>query len=87
MAHFKILEVTLHSFPPKTSSRSPKTWRPLRNCLCIRIDQTSRTRPARNDKVTFRVDDKFLSSEDTKIVVEFYATVWVKDAFDRMCLS
>ncbi|XWS64770.1 hypothetical protein CRYUN_Cryun05aG0032100 [Craigia yunnanensis] len=48
--------------------------------LATGVDQTGGTDPTWNENFMFRVDDKFLNSEDATIVVEIYAAAWVKDA-------
>ncbi|XVF30994.1 hypothetical protein REPUB_Repub16aG0107100 [Reevesia pubescens] len=48
--------------------------------LSTGVDLTGGTGPTWNDKFTFKVDDKFLNSEDATIFVEIYAAAWVKDA-------
>ncbi|KAK8492393.1 hypothetical protein V6N13_027091 [Hibiscus sabdariffa] len=85
MVHSRVLEVTLLSAEDLVEVyKSMKTyaivWVQPDRKLATGVDQTGGTNPVWNDKFSFRVDDKFLSSEDSKIVVEIYAAAWVKDA-------
>ncbi|PPR86034.1 hypothetical protein GOBAR_AA34655 [Gossypium barbadense] len=86
MAHSRILEVTLLSAEDllevyKTMKTYAIVWVQPDRKLATGIDQTGGTHPAWNEKFSFRVDDKFLSSEDdAKIFVEIYEAAWVKDA-------
>ncbi|KAK8633966.1 hypothetical protein V6N13_014795 [Hibiscus sabdariffa] len=85
MVHSRVLEVTLLSAEDlvevyKNMKTYAIVWVQPDRKLATGVDQTGGTNPVWNDKFSFRVDDKFLSSEDSKIVVEIYAAAWVKDA-------
>ncbi|XWS58427.1 hypothetical protein CRYUN_Cryun08bG0032700 [Craigia yunnanensis] len=83
--HSRILEVNLVSAEDlATVSNNMKTyavaWVQPDRKLTTGVDQTGGTDPTWNDKFMFRVDNKFLNSDDATIVVEIYAAAWVKDA-------
>ncbi|XVF57069.1 hypothetical protein PTKIN_Ptkin06aG0174000 [Pterospermum kingtungense] len=83
--HSRILEITLVSAEDLVPvSKNMKTyavaWVQQDRKLATGVDQTGGTEPTWNDKFVFRVDDKFLNSENATIVVEIYAAAWVKDA-------
>ncbi|GMI95890.1 hypothetical protein HRI_003258300 [Hibiscus trionum] len=44
-----------------------------------RIDHRGHTNPKWNDKFTFRVDDEFLHRDTSAIMIEIYATHWLRD--------
>ncbi|GKV07058.1 hypothetical protein SLEP1_g18865 [Rubroshorea leprosula] len=48
--------------------------------LATGVDQMGHINPMWNDRLMFRVDDKFLHCEDAEIVIEIYTAAWVKDA-------
>ncbi|KAK6243378.1 hypothetical protein QUC31_009787 [Theobroma cacao] len=82
--HSRILEINLISAEDLAPvSKNMKTyavaWVQPDHKLATGIDQTGRTDPSWNEKFMFRLDDKFLNSEDAAIVVEIYAAAWVKD--------
>ncbi|XWS57773.1 hypothetical protein CRYUN_Cryun09bG0202000 [Craigia yunnanensis] len=83
--HSRILEIKVISAEDLAPvAKNMKTyavaWVQPDRKLTTGVDQTGGTDPIWNDKFTFRVDDKFLNSEDATIVVEIYAAAWVKDA-------
>ncbi|XVE90027.1 hypothetical protein DITRI_Ditri20bG0043500 [Diplodiscus trichospermus] len=83
--HSRILEINLicaEDVAPvsKNMKTYAVTWVQPDRKLATGVDQTGRTDPTWNEKLTFVVDDKFLNSEDATIVVEIYAAAWVKDA-------
>ncbi|XVF06448.1 hypothetical protein REPUB_Repub06bG0049000 [Reevesia pubescens] len=83
--HSRVLEINLISAEDLVPiSKNMKTYavvsvQPDRK-LATGVDQTGGTDPTWNDRFMFKVDDKFLNSEDATIVVEIYAAAWVKDA-------
>ncbi|XP_039018896.1 uncharacterized protein LOC120150273 [Hibiscus syriacus] len=83
--HSRILEMNLVSAEDLAPvSKNMKTyavvWIKPDEKLATGVDQNGGTDPTWKDRFTFKVDDKFLNSEDAKIVVEIYAAAWVKDA-------
>ncbi|XP_022743786.1 uncharacterized protein LOC111294632 [Durio zibethinus] len=83
--HSRILEINLISAEDiALVSKNMKTyavaWVQPDRKLATGVDQTGGTDPSWNERFMFRVDDKFLNSEDATIVVEIYAAAWVKDA-------
>ncbi|XVE62707.1 hypothetical protein DITRI_Ditri06bG0141200 [Diplodiscus trichospermus] len=83
--HSRILEINLISAEDlvpvsKTMKTYAVAWVHPERKLATGVDQTGGTDPTWNEKFVFPVDDKFLNSEDAKIVVEIYAAAWVKDA-------
>lgn len=47
--------------------------------LATQIDQTGHTDPTWNEKFIFRVDDEFLGSENSVIMIEIYSSAWLRD--------
>jgi len=47
--------------------------------LSTRVDTEGHTNPTWNDKFVFRVDDEFLCSDTSAIMIEIYALHWFKD--------
>ncbi|CAI9099261.1 OLC1v1036049C1 [Oldenlandia corymbosa var. corymbosa] len=47
--------------------------------LRTRIDQQGQINPTWNDKFVFRVDEKFLDSETSSVMIEIYAQGWFRD--------
>ncbi|XP_044500674.1 uncharacterized protein LOC123221819 [Mangifera indica] len=47
--------------------------------LTTRIDQTGLNNPFWDEKFMFRVDDTFLTDENSAIMIEIYAVAWLKD--------
>ncbi|OWM63280.1 uncharacterized protein LOC116192580 [Punica granatum] len=47
--------------------------------LSTRVDASGHTNPSWNDKFVFRVDDEFLESDTSAIMIEIYAVHWFKD--------
>ncbi|KAE8681179.1 Auxin-responsive protein IAA13, putative isoform 1 [Hibiscus syriacus] len=54
-------------------------WVNPKRKLTTRIDTEGHTNPTWNDKFIFRVDDLFLSSETSAVMVEVYAVHWFRD--------
>ncbi|GMI88820.1 hypothetical protein like AT3G04360 [Hibiscus trionum] len=83
--HSRFLEINIVSAEDLAPvSKNMKTyavvWVKPDEKLATGVDQRGGTDPTWNDRFTFKVDDKFVNSEDSKIVVEIYAAAWVKDA-------
>ncbi|MFQ6627482.1 hypothetical protein Gotur_005071 [Gossypium turneri] len=81
----RVLEINLVSAEDLTPvSKNMKTyavvWVKPDEKLSTGVDQKGGTDPIWNDRFTFKVDQKFLNSEDATIAVEIYAAAWVKDA-------
>ncbi|GAA0142946.1 hypothetical protein Leryth_008717 [Lithospermum erythrorhizon] len=47
--------------------------------LRTRIDQNGQINPQWNDKFVFRVDDNFLNSDTSAVMIDIYALGWLKD--------
>lgn len=47
--------------------------------LRTRVDPQGQTNPTWNDKFVFRVDDSFLNSDTSSLMIEIYATSWLRD--------
>ncbi|KAK3002016.1 hypothetical protein RJ639_021081 [Escallonia herrerae] len=47
--------------------------------LRTRIDQQGQINPTWNDKFVFRVDDRFLTSDTSAVMIEIYALGWLRD--------
>lgn len=47
--------------------------------LSTRVDANGHNHPTWNDKFVFRVDDEFLESDSSAIMIEIYAVHWFKD--------
>ncbi|KAL4302057.1 hypothetical protein GQ457_10G014050 [Hibiscus cannabinus] len=83
--HSRFLEINIVSAEDLAPvSKNMKTyavvWVKPDEKLATGVDQKGGTDPSWNDRFTFKVDDKFVNSEDAKIFVEIYAAAWVKDA-------
>ncbi|KAL3520607.1 hypothetical protein ACH5RR_018756 [Cinchona calisaya] len=55
------------------------TWINPERKLRTRIDQQGQINPTWNDKFVFRVDEKFLNSETSSVMIELYAVGWLRD--------
>lgn len=55
------------------------TWINPDRKLRTRIDQQGLSNPTWNDKFVFRVDDRFLDSETSLVIIEIYAVGWLRD--------
>ncbi|XP_031485592.1 uncharacterized protein LOC116254358 [Nymphaea colorata] len=81
---FQLLEINIISgqgLHPQTRPMSTYAvvWiRPDRK-LCTRVDSDNHTSPQWNDKFIFRVDESFLRSETSAIMVEIYCIRWFRD--------
>lgn len=47
--------------------------------LSTRVDNHGHSNPAWNDKFVFRVDDEFLASDTSAVMIEIYSVHWFKD--------
>lgn len=47
--------------------------------LTTKVDQSGHNNPQWNEKFVFRVDDAFLESETSSIMIEIYAAAWLRD--------
>ncbi|KAK8548686.1 hypothetical protein V6N13_054536 [Hibiscus sabdariffa] len=54
-------------------------WVHSKRKLSTRIDTQGHTDPTWNDKFVFRVDDEFLNSETSTLMIEIYAVHWFRD--------
>ncbi|KAE8677630.1 Auxin-responsive protein IAA13, putative isoform 1 [Hibiscus syriacus] len=54
-------------------------WVHSKRKLSTRIDTQGHTDPTWNDKFVFRVDDEFLDSETSTLMIEIYAVHWFRD--------
>lgn len=81
---FQLLELKIMSAQDLAPvSRSMRTyavaWVHPDRRLSTRVDANGRNNPTWNDKFVFRVDEEFLSSESSAIVIEIYAVHWLRD--------
>ncbi|KAJ8423984.1 hypothetical protein Cgig2_030085 [Carnegiea gigantea] len=84
LAQFHVLEINLISAQDLAKvSRSMKTyamaWVHPDRKLTTRIDTNGATNPTWNDKFIFRVDDQFLKSDTSAVMIEIYAVHWFRD--------
>ncbi|KAA8538970.1 hypothetical protein F0562_025662 [Nyssa sinensis] len=81
---FQLLEITLISAQDLAPvSRSMRTyavaWVHPDRKLRTRVDQQGNANPTWNDKFLFRVDDKFLNSDTSSVIIEIYTQSWIRD--------
>ena len=81
---FQLLEINLISAQDLTpASKAMRTfavaWVNPKRKLTTRFDQTGHTNPTWNEKFVFRVDDDFLRDDTSKIMIEIYASAWLRD--------
>ncbi|KAK8684636.1 hypothetical protein V6N13_040652 [Hibiscus sabdariffa] len=83
---FQLLElivISAQDLEPIYNRRKMKTyavaWVNPGRKLSTRIDHRDHTNPKWNDKFTFRVNEEFLSRDTSTIMVEIYATHWLRD--------
>ncbi|KAG7996628.1 hypothetical protein I3843_01G170400, partial [Carya illinoinensis] len=84
LAPFQLLELNLISAQDLANvSRSMRTyavaWVHPDRKLSTRVDTQGDNNPTWNDKFVFRVDDDFLYSDTSAIMVEIYALHWFRD--------
>ncbi|KAI4301955.1 hypothetical protein L6164_035185 [Bauhinia variegata] len=80
----QILEISLISaqeLAPVTKSirAYAVAWLHPERRLTTRIDEDGDVDPIWNEKFVFRVDDEFLNDKNSALVVEIYASAWLKD--------
>ncbi|XP_038721406.1 uncharacterized protein LOC120013607 [Tripterygium wilfordii] len=84
VAPFQLLELNIISAQDLAPvSRNMKTYavawvRPDRK-LSTRVDSAGRKNPTWNDKFVFRVDDEFLCSDTSAVMIEIYAVHWFRN--------
>ncbi|PQQ18964.1 uncharacterized protein Pyn_22541 [Prunus yedoensis var. nudiflora] len=81
---FQLLEINLISaqdlYPASKSMRTfAVAWVNPKRKLTTRVDQNGHTNPTWNEKFVFRVDDDFLKDDTSKIMIEIYASAWLRD--------
>ncbi|KAM7269831.1 hypothetical protein ACFE04_025328 [Oxalis oulophora] len=81
---FRLLEITIISAQDlapiaKTMRTYGIAWVNPERKLTTRVDQSGHCNPTWNEKFVFRVDDKFLGSEDSSIEIEIYTAAWLRD--------
>ncbi|CAL9003669.1 unnamed protein product [Prunus brigantina] len=81
---FQLLEINLISAQDLyAASKSMRTfavaWVNPKRKLTTRVDQNGHTNPTWNEKFVFRVDDEFLKDDTSKIMIEIYASAWLRD--------
>lgn len=81
---FQLLELTIVSAQDLSpASKSLRTyaviWVNPERKLRTRIDQQGQINPTWNDKFVFRVDDNFLNSDTSSVMIEIYALGWLRD--------
>ncbi|XP_058745749.1 uncharacterized protein LOC131618570 [Vicia villosa] len=84
LAPFQLLELNVISGQDLASvGRNMRTyavaWVHPDRKLSTRVDTQGHTNPTWNDKFVFRVDDEFLYSDTSAIMIEIYALHWFKD--------
>ncbi|KAK7258659.1 hypothetical protein RIF29_24241 [Crotalaria pallida] len=81
---FQLLEINIISaqdLVPVTKSVNAYAiaWLKPERKLATKIDQVGHTNPTWNEKFLFRVDEEFLKSESSVIMIEIYTTAWLRD--------
>ncbi|XP_004495587.1 uncharacterized protein [Cicer arietinum] len=81
---FHLLEINIISAQDLSPvSKSIKAyavaWLDPQRKLTTQIDPHAHNNPTWNEKFVFRVDDDFLQSEDSAIVIEIYSSAWLRD--------
>ncbi|XP_040999744.1 LOW QUALITY PROTEIN: uncharacterized protein LOC121245903 [Juglans microcarpa x Juglans regia] len=84
LAPFQLLELNLISAQDLANvSRSMRTyavaWVHQDRKLSTRVDSQGDNNPTWNDKFVFRVDDAFLHSDTSAVMIEIYALHWFRD--------
>ncbi|KAG4983177.1 hypothetical protein AAZX31_10G124000 [Glycine max] len=84
LAPFQLLELNVISAQDLAPvSRNMRTyavsWVHPERKLSTRVDTEGHTHPTWNDKFVFRVDEEFLYSDTSAIMIEIYALHWFKD--------
>jgi hypothetical protein len=83
-APYQLLEINIISAQDLSPvSKSIKAyavaWIHPERKLATQIDQVGHTNPTWNEKFVFRIDDEFLNSEDSVIMIEIYNSAWLRD--------
>ena len=81
---YQLLEINIISaqdlFPVSKSMKAyAVAWLHPERKLATQIDQVGHTNPTWNEKFVFRVDDEFLGSESSVIMIEIYSSAWIRD--------
>ncbi|KAL6976761.1 hypothetical protein U1Q18_025547, partial [Sarracenia purpurea var. burkii] len=81
---FQLVEITLISAQDLAPvSKSMRTyavaWLHPDRKLTTRVDSRGNANPTWNDKFVFRVDDDFLNSDSSAVMVEIYTVSWFRD--------
>lgn len=81
---FQLLEINMISAQDLAPvSKSMKAyavaWLNPERKLTTQIDPDGHNNPTWNEKFVFRVDDDFLQAEDSVIMIEIYASAWLRD--------
>ncbi|XP_061371371.1 uncharacterized protein LOC133313961 [Gastrolobium bilobum] len=81
---FQLLEVNIISAQDlspvgKSIKAYAVAWLNPERKLTTQIDPDGHNNPTWNEKFVFRVDDEFLQAEDSCIMIEIYASAWLRD--------
>ncbi|XP_004494967.1 uncharacterized protein [Cicer arietinum] len=81
---YQLLEISIISaqdLPPvaKSIKAYAVAWLHPERKLATQIDQVGHTNPTWNEKFVFRVDDEFLNSENSVIMIDIYNSTWIRD--------
>lgn len=81
---FQLLQINLVSAQDlEPLSKSMQTyavaWLHPERRLLTRVDRDGHTNPNWNEKFLFRVDDKFLNKDNSAVMIEIYASSWLRD--------
>lgn len=81
---FQLLEINIISAQDLAPvSKSIKAyavaWLHPERKLATQIDQVGQTNPTWNEKFVFRVDDEFLNSDNSVIMIDIYSSAWLRD--------
>ncbi|XP_061340509.1 uncharacterized protein LOC133286984 [Gastrolobium bilobum] len=81
---FQLLEINLISAQDLTPvNKAIKAyavaWLHPERKLTTQIDQVGHNNPTWNEKFVFRVDEEFLNSESSVIMIEIYTSAWLRD--------
>ena len=81
---FQLLEINVISAqdlaPVSKSIRAyAVAWLHPERKLATQVDQAGHTNPTWNEKFVFRVDEEFLNSDSSVIMIEIYTSAWLRD--------
>ena len=81
---FQLLEINIISaqdLSPVSKSIKPYAvaWLNPERKLTTQIDPHGHINPTWNEKFVFRVEDDFLQADDSAVVIEIYASGWIRD--------